>query len=78
MMINNFVQENINMGIHVRIRLLINVNSKNSSNSLHEYFDFNIILKHFPMLDIVRYARSILYFYIISELGWHRNSEISC
>jgi hypothetical protein len=46
--------------------------------SIKESFDLKIILKYFPMLDIVRYRGSLFHFYIILEFGWHKDSEITC
>jgi len=46
-------------------------------NGLQEPFDFKIILKNLPMLDIVRYGGPVFHFCIIPDPGWLENFEIA-
>jgi hypothetical protein len=49
-----------------------------SLDKLLEFFELQVILKHLPMLDIVRYRGPIFHLYIILEFWWKWDSEMAC
>jgi hypothetical protein len=77
MMVNNFIQKNIKMGVFFSILILINMQIVKFIHILKKYFHLKIILKNLPMVDIVRYKGSIFYFHIILEPGGKTNLEIT-
>ena len=73
----NFVSKLI-LGIFLQgFILLVNLNFRKLINDLQESIDFSIILKNFPMMDIIRQGWSIFHLDFINKSGRHgRNKHV--